>query len=176
MKTTVLEKIDQTLIDSLKKELSSATWDAHSHGKIYQEQGALRDGKSCWIYHTDEDLNLISEQIDRFPVTMSIVNRFLGDDRMGRIYWHQLMPGDRIRRHTDVNLRFADVLKHRYQVYLDIPSGAELELDGANQNPNDFQNSIVDFCLFLPHSYINNSPLPMTFLVFDALAWQRPAN
>ena len=72
--------------------------------------------------------------------------------------------------HTDSVLKFVEdgQLDTRYQIYLDCPDNL-IVIDGVERNAKEFENSIVDFDLRMPHSYRNSGNTDWYFFVFDVM-------
>lgn len=167
----IIEYLDLTTIVALKQELSNIPadwWTSHFAGE-YEITGALRHGKTCWLNKLDHNLIPMISRVNQFSESKKIIDKLLNKNMLGRAYWHRLMPGDIINRHHDRNLGFSDKVLHRYQIYLDIPSNVELIIDDAVAYPANLQNCILDFNMYMPHSYANKSNSELIFMVIDIL-------
>lgn len=132
-------------------------------------QTQLKDGKSIHLQWCDNELAVISECWNLFPKTKDILKTVVGNNKMGRVYWHRLLPGDSINRHTDENVPFvkSGQLKNRYQIYLDIDKSVKIFFEKRVVDVGRISNSIIKFPLKSMHYYKNNSSSIMYLLVFD---------
>ncbi len=169
--STVVQHLDIITIACLMQEVGTTghnAWGNHFDGQ-YEVDGALRHGKTCWLRKVDRNLKLEFDRTADFPKSKFIIDALAKTNNYGRAYWHSLLPGQSIDRHTDNNLGFSEKVLHRYHVYLDIPAGAEIIIDGSPKLPHDLENSILDFNMYLPHSYNNTGATSLTFMVVDIL-------
>ena len=152
----------------LKSEVlrDALVWRKHS----WPGDSALKDGKTIHVKTIDNYLKLLHDQFYMFQKTHEIVVTISGNRTIGRCYWHRLRPGDTIMEHTDSVLTFVEdgQLDTRYQIYLDCPDNL-IVIDGVERNAKEFENSIVDFDLRMPHSYRNGGNTDWYFFVFDVM-------
>jgi hypothetical protein len=147
-------------------QIDSSVW--IKHVLPYQKNlTALYEGLTI---HLNWSNPLIPTRPELFPNTMNIIDNVLNGGLLGRAYIHKILPKCKIRLHNDlIHAKKMNIVR-RYQIYLEIPSPVTLILD--NQivaNPNDYQNSLVDFALCLPHAYENHSDQDWVFVVFDEI-------
>lgn len=167
-KTTVVRLLDNHTVEKLKEELSKVSWTEHHDSEKYKRGGALRFGETSWIMKCTEWLYPLISNEDKFPESKKIAESFLGENHiLGRQYWHRLNPGDIIELHDDSKLGFSEKILKRYQVFLDMPEGFTVFCDNEDKDPRSFMNAIVDFNLFAPHAYANNSKETVYLMVFD---------
>lgn len=164
----LIRKLTSLEISDLKEELENndSLWIDHVFDLKYT---ALKDGKSIHLQWCDNELVVTREKWELFSKTKNILKSIIGDNDMGRVYWHRLLPGDKINAHNDANLPFvqSNKLIHRYQIYLDIDTNVEIFFDNRVIDVNQISNSIIDFPLKSMHYYKNNSNSTVYLLVFD---------
>ena len=170
MQTSIIKKLSQSDLDPLKRELESAShlWSKHDYGKEFQRP--LRHGKSLLIHNLNMDRELVGDNRALFPNTIKVVSEWCdrSKENLGRSYWHTLGEEERIDTHVDKGRYFLAV--DRFQVYLDVPSEANVTLDGKLWNYHEdtrLANSLVHFNMSELHFYFNASKKPLTFLVMD---------
>jgi hypothetical protein len=131
---------------------------------------ALQDGTSIHVNFVSNDLYYRYSNFHLFPRTHEMLQEIAENKVIARCYWHKLLPGDTIRRHDDTEPGFVqrNELYARYQIYLDCPDNSVV-IDNANMNAKNYEYSLIDFDLRLPHSYHNRSDKPWVFIVFDVL-------
>jgi Aspartyl/Asparaginyl beta-hydroxylase len=171
MPTQIIRKITEQEQAILKDELLQNESRFELHAKNLNHT-MLRDGRSIHVNFIDDQLKLIRSRFDLFPKTHGILKDIAKDNVIGRCYWHRLLPKERILLHVDkfdIGFLVKDQLQTRYQIYLECPSASNLILDGKTDYAPNYENSLVDFDLRLPHSYRNDSEQSWYFLVFDVL-------
>lgn len=171
--TTILRYLTDNERQILKKELfeHDTLWDYHARDPITgKHTTALCEGKTVYVKNGPSVVNH-RDNSSGFTKTLELLKQYSNNKSFGRIYWHRLLPGEGISRHSDDTLAHVktNILSSRYQIYLEIPAECQLFLDDTLQNNKLFENSIVDFQLRLPHQYKNNSNKPWYFLVFDTM-------
>lgn len=164
----LIRNLTPSEIADLKEELekNDILWTNHVYDLNYT---ALKEGKSIHLQWTDTDLNIIREKWELFQKTKNILKSIIGDNDMGRVYWHRLLPGDKINAHTDANIPFvkSGKLKNRYQIYLEVDNDVEIFFDNRIIDGLKISNSIINFPLKSMHYYKNNSNSTVYLLVFD---------
>jgi hypothetical protein len=164
----LIRKLTSLEISDLKEELANndSLWTNHIYDLKYT---ALKEGKSIHLQWTDDDLNIIQKKWKLFQKTKNILKSILGDNKIGRVYWHRLLPGDKINAHTDVYIPFvkSNKLKNRYQIYLEIDNDVEIFFDNRIIDGLKISNSIINFPLKSMHYYRNNGNSTVYLLVFD---------
>lgn len=128
-------------------------------------------GKSCHIYNTSFSGEVAEDNRHLFPKTLAHIYGWTGYEpsKLGRTYWHKLIPGGRIDLHHDNSNEYFRTVD-RYQVYLDVPTDFIVALDGRLWNVYPecrLQNAVVDFNLFDIHFFANYTEEPKYLLVFD---------
>jgi hypothetical protein len=179
MPSKIIRKLTNDEISSLRAELhdNDDLWTTHDGSSAPERalrKSALQDGKSIHLNCTYEDLVFRYSNFATFPKTHDILKNIAENKTIARCYWHRLLPADTIDLHDDTILKFVrkNELLARYQIYLHCPpqlSDTVLVLDGVSRNPKDYEYSLIDFDLKLPHSYNNCGDEPWYFLVFDVL-------
>lgn len=171
----VVKYLDQTVVDTLKKEvhLNSNLWGDHgtpfNEGKkIYRYRGPLRHGKSIWLESVSDDFVSEAGYMKLFPETLKVIEELSAGNDYARCYWHLLSPGTRIDPHHDDTV-YHDKISKRYQIYLDIPKEAKIVIDEKLQENSKLQNCILDFNMRLTHAYENYSNQDLLFAVIDIL-------
>lgn len=167
----VIQYLNKSEVSSLKDELvqlESLNWVKHFDG-LYLEVGALRDGDTFWIYKLDDDLNCVVDNRNVCSSSMNIIKSLYKNLKQGRTYWHTVKPGEQIYEHNDSQLPISDKVYKRYQVYLDVPNGAEITIDNRIWDNKHLTNCVLDFNMYINHKYINRSDKNLTFMVFDIL-------
>jgi len=177
VKSTIIEKLSTSDVHNINNELSAIDadwWGQHvfrehwgEYADTYNRTGALRHGKTCWLQIVDRAHIILVDRLNMFPVINGIINRIAGNETVLRVFWHKLQPDESIDKHTDSTGPYFDIVAHRYQLYLDIPSDASIYMDDEFKTVDEFRYSIVDFNARAPHAYKNNSTKDLTFLVFD---------
>lgn len=167
----VIRKLTQNEINDLKSELMlhEQLWAHHIPEALKERLTSLRDGRSIHLkFDIMEGIN--TNHWSKFPVATEIIRSIADDKPVGRTYWHRLLPGDGIEKHTDENIYRMHGIDTRYQIYLDIPTDSLLFMDNTIQtDKNKFSNSIINFNLRKPHAYKNYSNTTWYFLVFDVM-------
>ncbi len=130
---------------------------------------ALKEGKSIHLQWCDKDLVVTNSIWDLFPKTLNILKSVVGENTLGRVYWHRLLPNETIHLHSDNGLSFvkSGQLKHRYQIYLDIDKDVEIYFADRIIEGSRISNSVIDFPLKSMHYYKNKSNSTLYLLVFD---------
>lgn len=169
--THVVREIDQEDLYHLYHEVVNAViWKPHSENL---KNTALKEGFSCHVHWVldDDNLTVNLDNRKKFPKTMEVIKKLFPKKKFGRIYWHRLLPQNKIDLHTDAALKFVknNLIESRFQIYLDIPEDFILMFEGGRVNHKIFQNSLVNFNLRAPHFYKNNSNQNVYFLVFDVI-------
>lgn len=172
-KSSVVRKLTDTEVSHLITELKlfDNLWAPHNP-KYKDVPTALRDGKTVHIQLYNPNTGIIDYSIfDRCPYTYKILSGIACSDKIGRCYWHRLLPGDEIVKHNDSNLLQVQngSLSHRYQIYLNGDPDYQLEINEVTIDTIDWSNSVIDFALEKTHYYSNNSQQPWIFLVFDTI-------
>jgi len=164
----LIRKLTSLEISDLKEELANndSLWIDHVFDLKYT---ALKDGKSIHLQWCDNELVVTREKWESFSKTKNILKSITGSNTIGRVYWHRLLPGEKINAHNDANLPFvlSNKLVHRYQIYLDIDTNVEIFFDNRIIDVTQISNSIIDFPLKSMHYYKNNSNSIVYLLVFD---------
>ena len=164
----LIRKLSPIEITYLKDELemNSTLW--HNHA-IDLNLTSLKDGKSIHLQWCDDELNLVTDNWKYFPKTQQLLKNIVGDNNLGRVYWHRLLSGDKINAHTDANIPFvkSGKLLHRYQIYLEVDNNIEIVFNKQLIEVEHITNSVIDFPLKSMHYYINNSNSTLYLLVFD---------
>lgn len=169
--SNIIARLDTTTISQLTHEIngiSDSAWSNHFEGQ-YAVNGALRHGRTCWLRRVNRHLGIELDVMDNYPVSKNIISNLAKNSQYGRAYWHKLLPGQVIDKHDDTNLGFSEKVLHRYQIYLDIPANAEIIIDNGRKMTKDLENSILDFNMFLSHSYNNKGSTALTFMVVDIM-------
>ena len=170
-KTTVVRPLSSEAINNIKQELQGVSWTLHHDSSTYLRGGALRFGETSWIVKYTEYLEIIEDNSSMFVASEIIANSFLEPGEiLGRRYWHRLHPGNIIEKHDDSDLGFTKHILNRYQIFLDIPDGFEIFCDNEYKIAKDFENSVADFNLLLPHAYKNSSSETVYLMVFDVFS------
>jgi hypothetical protein len=169
--TIVCKNLSNSEIDVLKHELSihGNRWTQHLTDLNFT---ALKDGKTIHInWYDDSGLRNVHTAWDKFPKTYDIIRTFT-KEKLGRVYWHRLLPGDTILPHSDASVAFvkSGLLKRRYQLYLDIDPNTEIFFDNRYIDVSKINFSIIDFPLKTLHFYKNKSNSTLYILVFDIFA------
>jgi hypothetical protein len=168
MATRLIRKLTSDEIQFLQEELrnNDSLWTTHSSLMTT----ALKDGTSIHVNFVSNDLYYRYSNFHLFPRTHEMLQEIAENKVIARCYWHKLLPGDTIRHHDDTDPGFVkrNELYARYQIYLDC-SNKSAVIDNAAINISDYEYSLVDFDLRLPHSYRNGSDSHWVFLVFDVL-------
>lgn len=169
--TQIIRPLTEYEISTIQREIASApdgVWGDHANK---HQLTALKDGKTVYLNNitTRGMKRLLCRHARYFPGTLQIIKDIAWPKRLGRCYIHKLQPGDKILKHVDTLLIASMCIERRLQIYLDVPSPVELCLDNQMQNASKYINTLVDFALHLPHSYINTSKTPWVFLVFDVM-------
>ena len=166
--TTIIRSLTVEEQQQLKDELlrNYDLWEPHGSNKY---NTMLQDGRSI---HVNSVINgkVVHSLFDKFPLTHQILKLVAEDRTIARVYWHKLEWNDKILPHND-SLVFDVVenrLDNRYQIYLECPDN-RIMIDNRAINSKKFENTIVDFDLTQQHSFVNHSPQPWVFLVFDVL-------
>jgi len=165
----ITDEEKQILLDELNQDFH---WDFHSPGNT----GNLKDGRTVYIRQVG---SLLTHRLhykhglpEKFPKTLSLLEKWFPNRYFGKVYWHRLLPGDKIEPHDDTPVGYVRVgkLEARYQIYLDIPDGMIIHADN-NQliNNGAWNNTLVKFELSLSHAYHNTSDKPVFLFVFDVM-------
>jgi len=169
--SNVIRKLTVEEIYTLKQELSlnDNLWLPHSPNLNLT---ALKDGKSIHIQWYDDNLNLVSSNWDKFPKTKLLLDSFNAGNKLGRVYWHRLLPNEIIQPHNDSLIPFVSSgqLLFRYQIYLDIDQSIVIYIDGKKIDNLNIENSLIDFELRNIHYYKNSSNTSFYLLVFDIVS------
>jgi hypothetical protein len=164
----LIKKLTSIEISDLKEELevNNNLWTQHFPDLSLT---ALKEGKSIHLQWCDKQLVVTRTLWDLFPKTKQLLQSILGENTLGRVYWHRLLPGETINPHTDCNLEFVKngQLQHRYQIYLDIDNDIEIFFADRLIDGSQISNSIIDFPLKSMHHYNNKSNSTLYLLVFD---------
>ena len=164
----LIRKLTSLEISDLKEELANndSLWIYHASDLRLT---SLKDGKSIHLQWCNDKLQVVTDNWKHFPETQQLLKSIVGDNTLGRVYWHRLLPGDKINPHTDANIPFvqSNKLIRRYQIYLDIDTNVEIFFDNRIIDINQISNSIIDFPLKSMHYYKNNSNSIVYLLVFD---------
>ena len=164
----LIRKLSPIEITYLKDELemNSPLW--HNHANDLNLT-SLKDGKSIHLQWCNDELKITTDNWKYFPNTHQLLKSIVGDNNLGRVYWHRLLPGDKINAHTDANIPFVRLgkLLHRYQIYLDIDTDIKIVFNNQFIDGNRISNSIIDFPLKSMHYYNNISMATLYLLVFD---------
>lgn len=171
-KTKVVQYLSEKEKADLYSEVSSSTiWAPHSTN---YKKTALKEGVTCHLHWVldDDELTPTINNLNIFPITELFIKNLFPNDDLGRVYWHNLRPNNKIDLHNDKMFNFVknNRITNRYQVYLDIPENFVLMFDGQITDHKNFENSLVDFSLQKNHYYKNTSNENVYFLVFDILA------
>lgn len=158
---------EKTILLSELLNVDETYWSVHLPAILT----SLREGRSIHINFIDYDLTVVQKMNNSilFPKTLDII-KSISNLPIGRVYWHRLLPGQKIDTHNDSGVvdRFKGKLLFRYQIYLDVPEEMELIIDGKMvKDPKVFSNSLYHFALQRNHYYKNNSNNPFYLLVFD---------
>ena len=164
----LIKKLTPIEISNLKEELEINNHLWHTHYSDLSKTH-LKDGKSIHIQWCDDELNVITDNWKLFSRTQQLLKSIVGNNSMGRVYWHRLLPGDKINAHTDINIPFvkSGELQCRYQIYLDIDNGVQIIFNKHLIECSLISNSVIDFPLKSLHYYNNNSNSTLYLLVFD---------
>lgn len=164
----LIRKLTSLEIVDLKEELVNNNLLWHNHATDLNLT-SLKEGKSIYLQWCNNELVVTSKKWDFFSKTKNILKSITGNNAIGRVYWHRLLPGEKINAHTDANIPFvrSNKLIHRYQIYLDIDTNVEIFFENRIIDVNQISNSIIDFPLKSIHYYKNNSNSPLYLLVFD---------
>lgn len=137
----------------------------------------LRHGNSIFLYNFTRSGFLLEDNRDKFSNTLKLIFQFLpqyGIEQLGRTFWHILRPGERIDCHHDnVSWYLNDIHRNeidRYHIFLDIPWGFIVVMDGKLWNiydDNKIFNSLIKFNLLDYHYYNNHSEDTVSMLVID---------
>jgi len=164
----LIKKLSLIEITYLKDELemNRPLWQQHATDL---KLTSLKDGKSIHLQWCDDELNIITDNWKYFSKTQQLLKSIVGDNVLGRVYWHRLLPGDKINVHNDANIPFvkSGELKHRYQIYLEVDKNVEIFFNKQLIDTECITNSVIDFPLKSMHYYINNSNSTLYLLVFD---------
>lgn len=164
---------DEERVD-IESELYAETtvWSDHPEfDPTNPRSNVFKHGKSYHIYNTHFSGEIIEDNRHLFPKTLDYLSKWGGYDlsKLGRTYWHRLMPGQRIDLHHDNSNGYFRTVD-RFHVYLDVPMDFIVALDGKLWNiyPDCLlQNAVVDFNLFDVHFFANYTEEPKYLLVFD---------
>lgn len=164
----ITEQERQTIMDVV--DSPTAKWEPHVPPE-YMDLTALRDGRTVHIKFYDNQMGLMPQydHTAEYPALVSMMSAISGGLGIGRAYIHRLRPGDVILPHIDGDPGYFDHVETRYQIYLSIPSGAYLMLDGAVQDASTYEDTLVDLSYQLLHQYKNDGSTDWVFMVFDAL-------
>jgi hypothetical protein len=180
-KSTILKHLSKIESDTINHEWTSINegWDSHAKSRniFYNSSGPLRHGKTLWIYKVDNLIRCVENRWNQISKTYEIIKYLYEEyqycinkkNGIGRAYIHRLEPGQSIDRHDDRKMQFVTNVLHRYQLFLNIPTGFEIFMDNRYHNSSDYSNTIIDFNLRLPHEYNNNSNQTVMFMVFDVM-------
>jgi len=172
----IIRDLSNIEIDTIVSELNGApeeAWVTHA-SKRHLHRTHLREGRSIHLHFIDQN-SMTCVLVDDvsyhsfFPKTIEMLKELAGPNLLGRCYFHRLTPGQQILRHNDSWVTQAMPIKHRMQMYLDIPDNSILILDGKSQDIGAYKYKLIDFALNLDHYYKNNGSNPWIFLVFDIL-------
>ena len=159
---------------NVEKELLSelTIWSDHPQFNPKNPRAnVLKHGKSFHIYNINFIGEILEDYRHLFPKTLEYIHSWTGEDmnKLGRSYWHRLMPGERIELHHDNSNGYFRTVK-RHHLYMDVPLDFHVVLDGHLWNvypENKLTNALVSFNLFDWHYFINHTDRPMYMLVFD---------
>lgn len=171
--TSIICSLNKEEIKNLTLEILEADiWKPHS---FYFKQTSLKDGLSCHVKWIDDNSSSLKETInntEKFPQTMKFIQSKFPNEKIGRIFWHKLIPGDIISLHHDGMRNFCkkNIISGRYHVYLNFPKNFSLMFDGEFVNHKNYENSLVNFNPTKLHYYKNTGDLPIYFLVFDTIS------
>ena len=164
----LIRKLSILEISNLTEELetNSNLWTYHATDLNLT---SLKEGKSIHIQWCDDELRVVTDNWGYFPKTQQLLKNIVGDNALGRVYWHRLLPGDKIDAHTDADISFvkSGELLHRYQIYLDVNKNVSIIFKNQIIDGTIISNSIIDFPLKSIHYYKNNSNVTLYLLVFD---------
>lgn len=168
----VIRKLTSEEISALKEELmlNDHLWVDHIPTEI-KVFTALKDGRSIHLKF-DKLKGIDTDHWSKFPHTTAIINEISNGKISRRTYWHRLLPGESIEKHSDRTVHYVrnNEIFARYQIYLDIPENSYLFMDDmVIEDKTVFENSIINFNLRRQHEYKNNSEFPWYFLVFDIM-------
>lgn len=170
--TTIVEYLSKQEIKKLKNEVLNADiWAPHS---LSFQKTALKDGMSCHVKWTDQNLIETIDNTKLFPETVNFIRTKFPDKKFGRIFWHKLNPNDVISLHHDGMRNFCklNLIDGRYHVYLNFPEHFSLMFDAEFVNHKVFENSLVNFNPKKLHYYKNKGDRSVYFLVFDTISNQ----
>jgi len=167
--STIVYKFSDQEVQSITDEIMSVPdnwWRPHFTGE-YERTGALRSGKTVWLRNIDRECNITFDRSDQMPVSRAVIEKFAGGLDYGRAYWHRIPSGGGIDAHQDQQLGFSDKIRHRYQIYLNIPAGVECVIDNGAFDASTLGNCLLDFNMYMTHEYKNHSHEDFVFMVFD---------
>jgi hypothetical protein len=158
----------QTIMDVVNSP--TAKWEPHVPPE-YMDQTALKDGRTVHIKFYDNHMDLMPQydHAAEYPALVSMMSSICEGAQVGRAYIHRLRPGNVVLPHVDGDPGYFDNVQARYQIYLGIPEGAYLMLDGAEQDASTYEDTLVDLSYQLLHQYRNDGSTDWVFMVFDAL-------
>lgn len=158
----LIKRLSVQEAETIKSEINSLLHLLDLHYQLpydfLNRDGALRAGKSIWIHGTDNPTRYIKYD-DKIPTIASNMQSIPG--MFGRSYIYQLLPGEEIYPHQDLNPYFKSV--NRYHIYLDIHEGVSIEYSPMKIE----SNTLIAFDATYMHSYKNFSDKPLQFVVFD---------
>ena len=164
----LIKKLSSIEISYLREELeaNNSLWAQHFPDLNLT---ALKEGKSIHLQWCDKNLIVTRDLWDLFPKTKNLLQSIVGENTLGRVYWHRLLPGETINPHCDSSLTFVQTgqLLHRYQIYLDIDNDVEIFFADKLIDTTRINNSVIDFPLKTIHYYKNKSSSTLYLLVFD---------
>lgn len=173
MPSTITKTISNFEKEILLNELhQDHTWDFHSPGNT----GNLVDGRTVYVRFVGsaqtENLRCKYNLDHKFTNTLNLLTSWFPGHNFGKIYWHRLLPGDKILPHNDSFMGYvkSNKLYGRYQIYLDVPEGLIIKVDNDVTIKNsDWENKLINFDYTLIHSYENLSASAVYLFVFDIL-------
>jgi hypothetical protein len=168
--TTKIRNLEINEKNILISELFSAPseyWIKHRPSNL--DRTALQYGLTYHIQWLDINGKVITNYFEYFTQTKKILET-VNSNNLGRVYWHKLMPAEKITKHKDskVPTYFQNKFITRYQIYFDIPKDFIMMLDNKLvSNLQSYANTIQEFALQKNHYYENRSDTDFYILVFD---------
>lgn len=176
MKSRIISKLNSQEISVFRNDVLKFGnhWAGH-YLKMTPQSAPLRHGSSIYVQSLHViDHSIIVDNRSSFANTIETVARLTGNsaEKVGRSYWHQLKPGERIDVHRDRDFQmglYFDKIR-RYQVFLKLPLEFVVVMDGELWNFDEdrkVSECLIEFNHSDWHYYANHSGAEVSFLVID---------